>query len=125
MAWRTSDSDRETADRLLGAGVDRLHVIEYEAVATMLTATLFAYRFDARDFHDIEGFAQVSETEVTSLGPPVALASPWALHQYGGIPVLVVPDLFVWWSRVIETKLGFSGIRLRNSPNYGRAAPRD
>lgn len=120
LAWRTPTSDPAIADTLLGPGVKRLHVIEYDAVPAMTSARLFAYRFPAAEFSEIEGYASVSERTQIPLGPPVSLASPWQLHENAGIPVLVVANLFPWWARVTTSDLGFSGIRLRNSPNFPR-----
>lgn len=122
MAWRVPGCDEAEADGLLGRGVQRLHVIEHDSLASMEQARLFAYRFDAAGFHELEGFAMVAETEQIPLGPPLALPSPWELHRQAGIPVMVVANLFDWWSQIIHTDLGFSGIRLKNSPNYARFA---
>lgn len=124
LAWRTPGSDPALADALLGPGVDRLHVIEHACVPQMSTARLFAYRFAASGFREIGGYAHVSDQEQTPLGPPVALASPWELHAFARQPVLVVDDLFPWWERVIGSGLGFSGIRLRNSPHHAAWAAR-
>lgn len=118
MAWRTSESTEAVADRLLGVGVERLHVIELSHVHLMTQTQLYAYRFAAAGFSDFEGYAAISDVEQFPLGPPVALASPWEMHSHAGIPVLVVGDLFPWWQTVVASDLGFSGIRLRNSPNF-------
>lgn len=118
MAWRLPDSDSLVADMLLGPRVQRLHVIEHDSVDAMRTTALYAYRFAAAGFTELEGFAQVSEVEQVPLGPPVPLATPWELHRQAGLPVLVVADLFEWWSLVVRSDLGFSGIRLSRSPRY-------
>lgn len=94
MAWRVPTSAPSTADAILGSGVERLHVIEFSAVDTITTTHLFAYRFLAADFHDVDGYASVSEHTQIPLGPPVSLATPWQLHQHAGIPVVVVHNLF-------------------------------
>lgn len=118
MAWRTPGCDEDVADRLLGKGNQRLHVIEHTSVPAMSSARVYAYRFADTDFRELEGFAMVATTEQVPLGPPVALASPWELHAHAGVPVLVVDDLFGWWAEVIGSGLEFSGIRLKNSPHW-------
>lgn len=118
MAWRRTGCDQDAADRVLGDGVDRLHVIETGSVASMGDTQLYAYPFDGKGFYPLEGYAMVSESLQVPLGPPIKLASPWLLHAHAGIPVLVLPDLFGWLERAIAAGLGFSGIRLRRSANF-------
>jgi hypothetical protein len=38
-----------------------------------------------------------------------------ALHEAAGIQLRLLPNLWPWWDEVIESTLGWSGIRLRNA----------
>lgn len=119
MAWRTADSDPEVGDRLLGRGVERVHVIEYPWLRVLTTTTVHAYPFAAADFRPFGDppHAWVSEQPVRPLRPPLAVSDLVGQHERAGIQLRVVPDLFDWWWDVVPSGLGFSGIRLRNSPN--------
>lgn len=120
LAWRTAHTDSEVADRLLGVGVTRVHVIEYPSLPELAATTLYAYPFDAADFAPFGDppHAMVASHAVTPLGPPVVITDLLAQHEAAGIELRVVNDLFDWWHQVIGTSLGFSGIRLKNSPNH-------
>lgn len=87
-----------------------------------MTITVAAARCAARQlrarFRANEDFAHFSDQERTPLRPPLRLGSPRDLHRDTTIQLRVVPNMFGWWEKVVTSGLGFSGIRLGNSPHY-------
>ena len=124
VAWRTPDCDQQMADRLLGVGVDRVHVIEYPSLNELANTNLYAYRFDAAQFVPFGDppHAVVADHPVTALGPPLVIEDLLAQHAAAGIELRITDNLFAWWNQVIQTDLGWSGIRLKNSPHYRELA---
>ena len=118
LAWRRRQTDAVEADALLGSDIDRVHVIEYPWLDALRTTTLFAYPFARRDFRPLDDYALVADHEVTALRPPARFDDALALHEAAGIELRVVPDMFRWWGSVVGSTLGYSGIRLRNSPHF-------
>jgi hypothetical protein len=114
LAWAlpaTTDTDRETV--LGGAG--RVHAIEYGWLAAMSAAVLYRYPFDAAPFRRLGDAAWVAEEAVRPLGPAESVGDLFARHDAAGIELRLVGDLRPWWSRVVASTVGFSGIRLRNA----------
>ena len=118
MAWLLPTTTAEDKLAVLGpGGGHRVHAIEYGWVEAMSTVQLYAYRFAAADFHplgDPERVALVADRPVEPLGPPEPVGDLWQLHDEAGIQIRVLPSLGEFWSHVITTSLGWSGIRLRN-----------
>ena len=121
MAWvrdRTTAADR---DRIIGAGCgERIHAIEYAWLPTMRTAMLYAYRFADDPFRyvsspDAEPHALVATEPVTPLGPPEPVGNLIDCHAAAGIQLRLLDNLWSFWDQVIESTVGFSGIRLRNA----------
>jgi hypothetical protein len=121
MAWvrdRTTTADR---DRIIGAGCgSRVHAIEYGWLPAMQATTLYAYRFAAEPFHqvsspDAEPHALVATEPVTPLGPPSPVGNLIDCHARAGIQLRLLDNLWSFWGEVIESSVGFSGIRLRNA----------
>jgi hypothetical protein len=121
MAWvrdGTTDADR---DRIIGAGSgDRVHAIEYAWWDAMRTTTVYAYRFAAGPFHEVassgaEPHALVATEPVTPLGPPEPVGNLIDCHAEAGIQLRLLPNLWSFWDEVIESTVGYSGIRLRNA----------
>lgn len=117
MVWRNSSTTVEDAARLLGRGVSRVHAIEYGWLEGLRTAVLFAYRFDALAFRELEshGAAMVCDHAVRPLGPPTPVNDLIGLHEEAEIELRVKTNLWGWWNEVVTSTLGFSGIRLRNA----------
>ena len=121
MAWVVPTTT--PADRLLllgPGGGERVHAIEYGWLGSMTSVQLWAYRLPAETFSWVaegpgEPAAVVSPTAVEPLGPPVAVGNLLDLHEQAGIQLRVLPNLWPFWDAVIQTTLGFSGIRLRNA----------
>ncbi len=111
MAW-AGPSTSDTS--LLGPGVSRVHVIEYDWLPAMQETPVYAYRLPADTFEDI-GHAMVSSVPVTPLGPPTHLGDLLKLHEEAGIELRLTHNIWPWWHQVIESGLDFSGIRLRNA----------
>lgn len=118
MAWvtdRTTETDRQ---RILGPQAHRVHMIEYAWLLTMQTAQVFAYRFDVAEFepygNDLDPHAFVAQHPVRPLGPAEPVGDLLALHEGAGIELRLVHSPWPWWRAVIETTVGFSGIRLRH-----------
>ena len=121
MAWAgdgTSDADR---DRILGAGCgERVHAIEYAWLPAMQSTKLYAYRFADSQFHYVSSpgalpHALVATEVVTPLGPPEPVGDLLACHAEAGIQLRLLPNLWSFWDEVIESTVGYSGIRLRNA----------
>ncbi len=92
MAWVEPTTTTADRDRILGpGGGERVHAVEYRWL-------------DARP--------------VRPLAPPEPVGDLLGLHERAGIQLRVLPSLWEFWDAVVDSTLGFSGIRLRN------AAPR-
>ncbi|GGP53774.1 DUF6886 family protein [Saccharothrix coeruleofusca] len=114
MAWvepTTTEADRAW----LGAG--RVHVVEYRWLPALLSARLYAYRFDASAFRPIGDppHAHVATGPVVPLGPPQPVGDLVRLHGQAGVELRLTTSLWPFWDRVTASTLGFSGIRLRNA----------
>jgi hypothetical protein len=118
MAWTTATTSPADAGWL---GAARVHAIEYGWLPALQSVTLYAYRFDAADFTELDGYAHVATKPVTPLGPAEPVGDLLRLHEAAGIELRLVDNLWPWWRQVTVSTLGFSGIRLANS----RPAPAD
>ncbi|ADD42184.1 DUF6886 family protein [Stackebrandtia nassauensis] len=124
MAWiepHTTDADR---DRILGpGGGHRVHAVEFGWLEAMRTVELYGYRLPANAFRPLDESdsaangspALVAVEAVTPLGPPERVGDLFALHAEAGIQLRVLDNLRTFWDAVIDSSLGFSGIRLRNA----------
>ncbi|MHB8467424.1 MAG: DUF6886 family protein [Acidimicrobiales bacterium] len=116
MAWRLPASSAADVAVLLGpGGSDRVHAIEPGWLPALLSTELFAYRFARTPFRSIGPHAWVSTQEVVPLGPPVAVGSLLDLHAAAGIEIRVLSNLWPLWDAIVQSTLGFSGIRLHNA----------
>lgn len=98
MAWvtdRTAGADRE---HLLGPDVSRVHLIEYAWLEALLTARVFAYRFDAGDFEpygsSVDPHAFVARKPVYPLGPAEPIGDLLTLHEDAGIQLRLTRSLY-------------------------------
>lgn len=119
MAWNTAKTLGSDRQRILGPHADRVHLIEYRWLHRMQTARVFAYRFDADEFTPYgdphEPHAYVAHHVVRPLAPAEPVGDLLELHEAAGIELRLSHSLWPWWNEVIESSVGFSGIRLRNA----------
>lgn len=119
MAWVVADTSAADRERILGpGGGERVHAIEHAWVARFLSVELYAYRFDAAAFRPFGGpapHAYVSTEAVEPLGPAEPVGDLPRLHRDAGIQLRVLDRLPDFWDAVVDSSLGFSGIRLRNA----------
>jgi hypothetical protein len=118
-AWVTPTTTDVDRLRILGPHVQRVHMIEYSWLRELQSAQLFAYRFDAADFRaygdEADPHAFVADHPVRALGPAEPVGDLMRLHEEAGIELRLAQSLWPWWHAVIETTVGFGGIRLRNA----------
>lgn len=122
MAWTVDTTTPEDIERIIGpGGGSRVHAIEYRWLEAMRTTRLYAYRFAAGPFRPVgdPAPAVVATEPVAPLGPPEPVGDLFALHEEAGIQLRVLPELGPFWSAVVQSTLGFSGIRLRNAHGMG------
>lgn len=117
LTWANSETTAADRELFLGAS-RRVHAIEYSWLSIMQSMVLYAYRFAASDFTPLgapEPHAMVATVTVRPLGRPEKVGSLLAAHEAAGIELRVMPTLWPYWTRVIASTVGFSGIRLRNA----------
>ena len=118
MAWATERTTKRDRDRVLGpGGGERVHAVEHGWVKRMAKVKLFAYRLPAEAFRPFGDppHAQVCTAAVEPLGKPEPVGDLFRLHEEAGIQLRVLPNLWPFWRVVVDTTLGFSGIRLLNA----------
>jgi hypothetical protein len=124
MAWVIPGSTDDDRMRILGpGGGERVHAIEHRWLPRLIDTSLFAYRFDARDFEPFGkpvAHAHVSRTAVEPLGPPEPVGDLLDLHAQAGIQLRCLSTLFDFWDDVVTSTLRFSGIRLSNGNHADR-----
>ena len=104
-----------------------MHAVEYRWLDVLRTTTLYAYRLPARPFRptgEPHPHAVVATVPVTPLGPPEPVGDLLALHEAAGIQLRVLHNLWPFWDAVLQSTLGFSGIRLRNALPRKETVPR-
>ncbi|MEO3755349.1 DUF6886 family protein [Streptomyces sp. B6B3] len=119
MAWLVPGTTEEDRLRILGpGGGTRVHAIEHGWLAALVSTRLFAYRLPAAPFRPIGEpvpNAMVATEPVTPLGPAEPVDDLLTLHREAGIQLRVLDNLWEFWDAVVDSTLGFSGIRLRNA----------
>lgn len=116
--WATSTTSQADRDRFFGPGSAlRIHVIESEWYERVAACRIFAYRLPTEPFepHEVGGY-WVS-TEPVEAQERVELDRLVARHADAGIELRITPSLWPFWDEVADSSVGFSGIRLPNSPN--------
>jgi hypothetical protein len=122
MAWIVDTTSPDDAERILGpGGGTRVHAIEYHWLPALTTTRLYAYRFSRETFRLVDDPARylVSTEAVEPLGPPEPVGDLIERHAEAGIQLRVLPSLRQFWDAVVESTLGFSGVRLRNARGMG------
>lgn len=120
MAWSTDASSGDDIARLLGAGGARVHAVEYGWLDAFRATRLYAYRFHASPFRPLgeHGSSQICDDRVRPLGPPEEVSDLFALHDAAGIELRVMNNLWPFWRTVVDSTLGYSGIRLANARSH-------
>lgn len=94
-------------------------MIEYKWLDRLLTARVFAYRFDAAEFEPCGDYsaphAYVAYHVLRPLAPAEPIGDLLQLHEEAGIELRLAHSLWPWWEEVIHSSVGFSGIRLSNA----------
>jgi hypothetical protein len=121
--WAGPATSTTDIERFLDGVPRRVHAVESLWLTRMREASLLAYRLPAEPFepHSEVGGYWIARTSVEPL-ERVELGDLLARHAQAQIELRIVPNLWPLWSRVIESSLEFSGIRLRNAeppPGYG------
>jgi len=112
--WATIETTPHDAELLAGSA--RVHIVETGWIDRMHATRVYAYRLAEESFapdDEVGGYWLSRETvipvEVVELGDLVAR------HEAAEIQLRVLDNLWPTWSRVTESSLEFSGIRLRNA----------
>jgi hypothetical protein len=119
LTWRSDSTTTLDQDRFLGTSW-RVHAIEYAWLERLLSTVLYAYRFDRAQFTPFgapEPHAHVSSVPVRPLGPPRPVGALLEAHAAAGIELRLLENLWPYWNAVLQSTLGYSGIRLRNAAN--------
>jgi hypothetical protein len=119
LTWRSASTTSIDRHRFLGTSW-RVHAIEHAWLRRLLATVLYAYRFDSSQFTPFgspEPHAYVSTVPVRPLGPPEPVGPLLDAHAAAGIELRLLGNLWPYWNEVLQSTLGFSGIRLRNAAN--------
>jgi|SRR5947207_2756839 len=117
LTWASAKTTTVDHERFLGA-FSRVHAIEYAWLDKPLSTVLYAYRFDKSEFMPYgtpEPHAYVSRATIRPLSSPQRVGSLLEAHAAAGIELRLLPNLWPYWTQVMRSTLGFSGIRLRNA----------
>jgi hypothetical protein len=117
LTWASARTTTLDCVRFLGAS-SRVHAIEYAWLDKLLSTVLYAYRFEKSQFMPFgtpEPHAYVSIAPVDPLYPPEQVGPLLEAHAAAGIELRLLPNLWPYWTQVMRSTLGFSGIRLRNA----------
>jgi hypothetical protein len=109
----TTPGDRE---RFFGpSAANRIHVMEAGWLGRMQACRLYAYRLPAEAFrpHEVGGY-WVADEPVEAI-EQVILDDLLGRHARAGIELRITPSIWPFWRRVVNSTVGFSGSRLRNS----------
>jgi Family of unknown function (DUF6886) len=113
--WADAETSDEDVDRFLGGDRGlRAHIVEPEWLPRLHTTRVVSYRMPEATFaQDGDRFWISSEAveplELVELGDLVAR------QEAAGIELRTESRLLAFWETVVESTLGFSGIRLRNA----------
>jgi uncharacterized protein DUF6886 len=117
LTWASASTTPLDHERFLGAS-SRVHAIEYAWLDKLSSTVLFAYRFDESQFMPYgtpAPHAYISRATLRPLGPPEHVGALLEAHAAAGIELRLLPNLWPYWTQVMRSTLGFSGIRLRNA----------
>jgi len=113
--WAESETTEDAVGRFLGGDrAQRVHVVEPDWMEQMRTTRVLAYRLPEEPFVENDDRFWISAEPVEPL-EIVELGSLVQRHQHAGIELRTEADLLGFWDEVVGSRLGFSGIRLRNA----------
>jgi hypothetical protein len=113
--WAESTTSEEDVERFLDAErTRRVHAVQPAWLERMHTQRVLAYRMPERTFVENSDRFWISAEPVEPL-ELVELGDLVERHEAAAIELRTEPDLLRFWDEVIESSLGFSGIRLRNA----------
>lgn len=127
--WAGAASSAADIERFLDGVPQRVHAIESRWLSRMRGASVVGYRVPEEPFepHREVGGYWVARSPVEPV-ERVELGDLLERHAEAQIELRIVPNLWPLWSRVIESSLEFSGIRLRNAeppaPGHGPGVAR-
>ena len=114
--WARDDAERSQLGELFQTTAVRLHVTELAWLSRMRSCELYVYRLDASPFRrwaEAEGqwiaFEPVAPLSVEPAGDLLAR------HADAAIELRYTPNLWLFWDKVVESGLPFSGVRLSNA----------
>jgi hypothetical protein len=113
--WAESTTTDNDVRRFLGGRrARRVHVVEPAWLEPMRTRRVVAYRMPEETFVENHDRFWISAETVEPL-ELVELGDLVERHEEAGIELCTEPELLRLWDEVIDSSLGFSGIRLRNA----------
>jgi hypothetical protein len=114
--WTVSTTSNDDRERFFGqSGCDRVHVIEAEWLDQVRRCRLYAYRLPAGTFRPHEvGEYWVSDQSVDAI-EQVIIDDLLGRHARARIELRIVPSIWPFWRRVVNSTVEFSGSRLRNA----------
>jgi Family of unknown function (DUF6886) len=113
--WAESETTDDDVERFLGGDrARRVHVVEPAWLQRMRTARVVAYRLPEETFVENDDRFWISAEPVEPL-EVVELGDLVEQHESAQIELDTAEDLLGFWQEVVDSSLGFSGIRLRNA----------
>ena len=114
--WPVSATTSEDRERFFGqSAATRVHVMEAGWLTRMQACHLYAYRLPAEVFrpHAVGGY-WVADEPVEAIDQ-VIIDDLVARHATARIELRIMPSIWPFWRRVVNSTVEFSGSRLRNS----------
>jgi hypothetical protein len=114
--WPVSTTTAADRERFFGqSGTDRVHVVEAGWLDRIRACRLYAYRLPTEPFqpHEVGGYWVTGE-QVDAI-ERVEADDLLARHTRARIELRIAPSIWPFWRRVVESTVGFSGSRLRNT----------
>ena len=114
--WPVSTTTAADRERFFGqSGTDRVHVVEADWLDRIRACRLYAYRLPTEPFrpHDVGGY-WVSDEQTDAI-ERVEVGDLLTRHARAQIELRMVPSIWPFWRRVVDSTVEFSGSRLRNT----------
>ena len=114
--WPVLTTTAEDRERFFGqSAAGRVHVMEADWLRRMQACQLYAYQLPAERFraHQVGGY-WVADEAVQAIDQ-VIIGDLLGRHADARIELRVIPALWPFWRRVMNSTVAFSGSRLRNT----------